>query len=182
MRKRHIVVLISIVLIGLIFWLTDNLIILPKDSADCLELTEEDERIIINYLNNNMDNNSKNRIQKTYSTFEIIGTDKKKVYLYLSQQSYYVLNGELKTENTWLCPVVLTIKDKNGKISIVKHQVPRDGSEYGKDRRRLFPKNVLNRITAFGSNNNEGPRNLQKILEEMAETDFKKGLMPTRET
>jgi hypothetical protein len=55
-------------------------------------------------------------------------------------------------------PFVLEVEEKGGELKIVNHKSPRDGNDYPKDIKKLFPKEVRIKLANF---NNE------RLIEEL---------------
>ena len=163
MKKRSIVIfliLISIILIGLNFR--------ARNSSNSLEITEVDEKVILEYLDKNTDDILPATVGKLYSAFTILGTDKDKIYIWLLKEEYKKDDTSTAQSGVSL-PVVLYIKDNSNKIEITNHKIPKDGAEYEKDIKKLFPRNIINIIN---NNNNEGVKELEERIKNRVEKNF----------
>ncbi|MFU0782398.1 MAG: hypothetical protein ACFWT2_04785 [Thermoanaerobacterium thermosaccharolyticum] len=101
-----------------------------------------------------------------YSAFELLGTDKDKIYIWLVKEEYIKTGTNLERGQGVSLPVVLKIKKSSKGISIISHDFPKDGVNHNKDVKKLFPANIR-------FPNNEEIKNLVKVTETRAEEDLK---------
>lgn len=139
----------------------------PKDFSNILKITEADEVTIQEYLDaKTNDISAPYQGGKMYSAFEILGADNNKIYVWMLKSEYLRQTNELT--NGVSVPIVLCIEAKGDKIKIKNHKCPKDGIEYGKSLRKLFPQNVRNEIK---NNHNEFIDQLEKIIKNIVKED-----------
>lgn len=132
----------------------------PKNSSNTLKLTPQDEQKIEEYLDTRTEDiSAPNQGGKMYSAFMILGTESDKIYLWMLKYEYLEENNELT--NGVSLPVVLTITTKDNQIVIEKHNIPKDGSEYGTSLTKLFPQNIRDQIS---NNHNEMVKELEQTI------------------
>ena len=80
---------------------------------------------------------------KTY-LIEEIEKDKKYIfYTWVLEESYYLKNSEPVLESGASIPHKFVIKKENNQYIVDDYQIPRDGSLYGEDMKKIFPQSVL---------------------------------------
>ncbi|KAA5806606.1 MULTISPECIES: hypothetical protein [Thermoanaerobacterium] len=131
-----------------------------------LKITQNDKKIILNYLDTKTNDIAYPNKEKMYSAFELLGTDKDKIYIWLVKEEYIKTGTNLERGQGVSLPVVLKIKKNSKGISIISHDFPKDGVNYNKDVKKLFPANIR-------FPNNEEIKNLVKVTETRAEEDLK---------
>ncbi|MBU3093946.1 hypothetical protein KPL35_18115 [Clostridium sp. CF011] len=161
-KKNYLI--ISIIIIIIIAFLVYD------ERGNSLEITKTDEKTILQYLDTKTNDINEAREGKMYSAFTILGTDKDKVYVYLSKEGYFKEEGKLGIESGVSLPVVLYIQNGKNGIEITNHKYPEDGIGYVKSEKKLFPYYVRCEIK---NNYNERADKLQKIIKNKAEKDFK---------
>jgi hypothetical protein len=86
---------------------------------------------------------------KTFVSFKRIGEELQNldhiIYMWVLAQEYYKANGELKEGSGTSMPIVMHISG-SGTTKIV---VPRDGADYSKDVRKLFPETKVDLDAIF---------------------------------
>lgn len=113
-------------------------------SNDALKITNDDEKIILEYLDKNTNDIASPTKGKMYSSFLLLGTSKDKIYIWVAKVEYLIMNGNVTDEggNAVSLPVVLNVK-KNGKsLSIISHKYPEEGEDNGKSTKKLFPSDI----------------------------------------
>lgn len=75
--------------------------------------------------------------------FKVLGKKRNKesttVYMWVLYQEYDEKNGNIEEVSGAHIPTVITVKEEDGKFSLVEYWEPRDGSYYSKDIREKFP-------------------------------------------
>ena len=81
-----------------------------------------------------------------YHGFGIEEKDQKKyVYLWILEESYYVKNNKLRSSQGSSMPYKFTFKDDN----ILSYETPKDGSLYAPSIKKLFPDRIENQVLSF---------------------------------
>jgi hypothetical protein len=139
----------------------------PEDSSNIIKITQADEKIIEEYLDKRTnDISTPYGGGKMYSAFNILGTDDNKIYVWMLKSEYLKQTNELT--NGVSVPIVIYIETKGDKIEIKNHKCPKDGVEYGKSLRKLFPQNVRDEIE---NNHNEFIQHLEEIIKNRVKED-----------
>lgn len=140
-----------------------------ENSSNTLKITKEDEKTILEYLDIKTIDIDEARVGKMYSAFSILGTDEDSIYIWLLKEEYFKQGNEIVQQGGVSLPVVLYIeKSKNG-IEIKNHKYPGDGEQYGKDIKKLFPRNVIDEINR---NYNERVEKLEEIIKSRVEEEL----------
>lgn len=139
----------------------------PKDSSNTLKITEADEKIIQEYLDTRTnDISAPYEGGKMYSAFKTLRTESNIIYVVMLKYEYLKQTDELT--NGVSTPIVLYIETKGDKIEIKNHKYPKEGMEYGKSLRKLFPQNVMDEMA---SNPNELMNQLEEIIKNRVKED-----------
>ena len=163
MKRRFL----AFILLLLILFILGGRNSTPKDATNTLKITEADEEIIQEYLDTKTNNiSSPNQNGKMYSTFEILGTDSNKIYVWMLKYEY--LGKGKGLTNGVSIPIVLYIQAEEYEIRIKNHKYPKDGMEYGKSLKKLFPQNV---ITKMNNNHNELIKQLEERIQNRIKED-----------
>ena len=132
----------------------------PKDASNTLKISQE-------YLDTETnDISAPNQKGKMYIAFKVFGTDSNKIYLWMLKYEYLDQGKELT--NGVSIPVVLSIESKDDKIEIKSHKYPKDGAEYSKSLKKLFPKIVIEKMN---NNHNDLIEQLEKIIQNRIKED-----------
>ncbi len=84
---------------------------------------------------------------KVFVAHKILGTDQGKLYVWVFAQEFYVKGNMLEKGTGKSCPAVLKTGPGNAEeIDIIGHKLPRSGSLYSKDIRKMFPSEVQKAI------------------------------------
>jgi hypothetical protein len=75
-----------------------------------LKITQNDKKIILNYLDTKTNDIAYPSKGKMYSAFELLGTDKDKIYIWLVKEEYIKTGTNLERGQGVSLPVVLKIK------------------------------------------------------------------------
>ncbi len=138
------------------FWLVVVAVVATVAAAVCLltnpKTTVSDDldaalsRIILDY----------NRGEHTGDAYPteahtVLGVEKKRgntvVYTMVLYEEYYLDElGDLQVQSGSHIPTVLTIRKKNGSYTLVDYRIPRDGSEFAKDIKALFPARLRGKV------------------------------------
>jgi hypothetical protein len=92
---------------------------------------------------------------KVFSAFKIIGTDPGKIYVIALLEEYYKKDGQVERGTGMYCPIVLNVQNGSNEIVIVRHRLPRDGADYSKDVKSMFPKELQQQIMDYSSGSKE---------------------------
>lgn len=85
------------------------------------------------------------------TTFEVLGQDQDMIYLWAVQWEHYK-RSFLETGKGWSNPMILTVKpSKDGELSIISHEVPREGKYYKEDIKKMFPERLHKKIFTYDS-------------------------------
>lgn len=109
-------------------------------------ITKEDNQTINSYINENL--SKPNSGGEIYSVHEILGSDKEagEIYIWTILQEVYKNGDHFKSTSGLSLPIVLHVEEGKEGLKIVNYNSPRDGSDYPKDIKKLFPKDVRNKI------------------------------------
>ncbi len=99
-------------------------------------LIEEDEK------NNHYENEKSFAAMKIYLINEDLN-NKYYVYAWVLQEQYYLENGEIFRNASSSIPYKFELIKKNSKFIVKNYDIPRDGSYYVKDMKKIFPNSVL---------------------------------------
>jgi hypothetical protein len=58
-------------------------------------------------------------------------------------------------------PLVLKVKLEQSSLKVINHSLPRDGSNYADDIRKMFPENIQNKIFEYPS------KHINKLIQEL---------------
>ena len=97
--------------------------------------------------------------------------DKYYVYAWVLQEKYYSLNEKVIKDTGSSLPYKFELIKENGKFLVRDYSIPRDGSYYAKDMKKIFPINVLwnmNKVQTDGT-----IERLTKEIEEDRDLYFK---------
>ena len=126
-----------------------------EDSTNVLEITENQEALLLEYLDTKTNNIAYSKDAAMFSAFKILGTDKNKVYIWLVKIEYLESqdkSNSLEARQAVHIPVSLHVKEDATGFSIISHEFPRDGIYYGKDVGKIFPPNIVKQIAAISGN------------------------------
>ncbi|MEG6565701.1 hypothetical protein V6B95_01860 [Thermoanaerobacterium saccharolyticum] len=138
-------------------------------TANPLKITQNDKKIILNYLDTKTNDIAYPSKGKMYSAFELLGTDKDKIYIWVVKEEYIKAGTNLESGQGVSLPVVLKIKKSSKGISIISHDFPKDGVNHNKDVKKLIPANIR-------FPNNEETVKLVEVTKTRAEEDLKNSL------
>lgn len=140
----------------------------PKDASNTLKITEEDNKVIQEYLDTRTDDISAPYSGgKMYSAYKVLGTDSDKVYVWMLKYEYIKQHKELT--NGVSIPIVLYIESNGNTIEIKKHKIAGNGVEDDyKDRKRLFPQNIRDEMINI---DNEQISKLEEIIRNRIKED-----------
>jgi hypothetical protein len=79
-----------------------------------------------------------------YSAFKLLGTERNKIYMWVSKVEYFKLENTITHENgdAVSLPIVLDIEKSGNSFIITGHNIPEDGENFGKSTKSLFPSNI----------------------------------------
>jgi len=141
------------------------------DATNTLKITQNDEKVVLEYLDTKTNDIAYSGRGKMYSAFKVLGTDQDKIYIWLVKVEYFNIGDNITHEggDAVSVPVVLNIKKIDKGITIISHNFPEDGTNYGKSVKRLFPPNI--KFPDY-----DEKIKLKEVTKVRAEEDFKKGL------
>lgn len=124
------------------------------DYVPPVDLSEEEMELTIkNYLVNKNDLESKHYNNEkwfvSFRTYLIEEKEKDKLYIFyiwVLEESYYLKDGKVVSDSGSSIPYKFIIKKENNKFVVDSYQIPRDGSLYQKDMKKLFPNDVLKQM------------------------------------
>lgn len=124
------------------------------DYVPPIDLKEEEMKTVIsdflikiNELESKHYNNEKWFVSfKTYLIEEIEKNKEYVFYTWVLEESYYLKNGNPILESGSSIPYKFILKKENNNYIVDSYQIPRDGSLYEKDMKKIFPKSVLEQI------------------------------------
>lgn len=112
---------------------------------------EEIENAITEYIINKNEVNKKYENEKCFTSFRTYLIDEKDknnyiVYAWVLEEMYHQVNKEIKEESGSSIPHKFIIKKRNNKYVVTSSIIPRDGSLYVKDMKKIFPLSVRNEM------------------------------------
>lgn len=136
-----------------------------------LQISKSDKNIILNYLDNKTDDIAYPNKGKMYSSYKILGTEGKKIYIWMTKVEYLIVDNNITHKGGALVslPVVLSVQTKNNNILITNHNYPTDGIDYSTSIKKLFPSYIQ-------FPHNEELSKLYQLTYTRAEEDFHKGI------
>lgn len=116
----------------------------PLNQYINFDISEDDENIILNYLDKETYDIAYSRNGRMYSSFKLLGAQQGKLYIWMTKVEYFKIKDFITHANgdSVSLPLVLYINKTDNKLSIKKHAFPRDGVDNGKDIAKLFPANI----------------------------------------
>lgn len=103
-----------------------------------LIIEEKDKEIIRTYLNEKTGNDFVESNGKCYSVFEVLGTGENEIYLWVYKEN--------ESGSASAMPVLLDATKENNLLNIISYKVPGECAFYDKDIRKMFPKEIQNKI------------------------------------
>ena len=163
MKKRFFVFVLQLLILFILGGYSST----PKDASNTLKITQADEKMIQEYLDTKTnDISAPYQKGEMYSAFKILGTDSNKIYVWMLKYEY--LGQGKEPTNGGSIPIVLYIEGKGDEIEIKNHKYPKDGQEYGKSLKKLFPQNVIEKMN---NNHNELIDQLEEIIQNRIKED-----------
>ncbi|MDZ5253619.1 hypothetical protein [Clostridium sp. LIBA-8841] len=149
----------KVVLMMILLICTVSFIGCGRNSEDNLKITEADNGIIREYIDNKTGNKIVVNEGHVYSAFKVLGTDKNEIYLWVLKENSVGSGGSM--------PVLLKASRVNGELSITDFKIPRDGEEYVEDIKEMFPRYVRKQIYADVNTYNAMIYELQEQINEL---------------
>jgi len=115
------------------------------------KLTKEQKVIIEDYLSD-LDSGKLTENMTFMSTYYFgnrYNNDKLEVYVWVMFSEYDTSNGNFKEYSGYSIPHVVTVNTKDDKFEIISSKIPKDGSEYSKSIRDMFPLTIRIQISNF---------------------------------
>ena len=153
MKKTVVVLLLILLFTGFRY---------TKNEPNKLELSRSDEKEIEEYINTL---NNPGMGGEMNSAFELLGKNDEKgeLYLWIASQEYFRKDEDQPLESTSGVSMPLLLKVIKEEALVIKgHKAPREGIFYNKDVKRMFPKDVREKMSIYDS------ENLFKELDERA--------------
>src|SRR4030095_2792398 len=98
-----------------------------------------------------------------YKTLDIEETNQGlSEYLFAVCQEYYLNDGDLKEGTGISLPIALFLQKENQSYKVLRHKIPRDGSQNSHDIDALFPTKTHNEIYSLRSGSNYWRDELEK--------------------
>jgi len=113
---------------------------------------EEIEMAIEKYIIDRNESESKRyHNEKWFVSFKTYLIEEKKnqtynIYAWVLEESYYLENNEILESSGSSIPHKFVVKKENNEYIVVSSQIPRDGSYYSKDMKKLFPRSVRKKM------------------------------------
>ncbi len=154
-----------------VFFSTWGIMYTPTINLDDLEI----EKTIKIYLIDNDEKINHYANEKSFVAMKVYLTtrdkDKYYVYAWVLQEKYYSENEKVIKDTGSSLPYKFELIKENGKFLVKDYSIPRDGSYYAKDMKKIFPINVLwnmNKVQTDGT-----IERLTKEIEEDRDLYFK---------
>ena len=118
--------------------------------APIIDLKQEKIEITLNdYLVSKGDSEYKNyENEKSFVSTRIYSIEEKNnnliynVYAWVLQEKYYIDNNEIIKDSSSLIPYMFIVEKTDNKFSIIDLKIPRDGTYYEYDMKKIFPTKV----------------------------------------
>ena len=149
----------KIFLIMLLLICTVSFIACGRNSEDNLKITEADNNVIREYIDNKTGNKIVVNEGNVYSAFKVLGTGKNEIYLWVLKENSVGGGGSM--------PVLLKANRVSGELSITDFKIPRDGEDYVEDIKEMFPRYVRKQIYADINTHNAMIYELQEQVNEL---------------
>ena len=164
MKLKFFLISRLILLFLIITLLTIAILIFNTKTITLEKITNVDKETILKYLEMKTENISLTHEGSTMvSAFHILEVTPNKIYIWVLKSEYVKYRNEiLYLMGATSLPVVLYIKKINGKLEIINHKFPRDGTYWSRDVNRLFPTTVIK------SFNNIDKESLQNMINDRA--------------
>lgn len=150
MNKKYKIILVALVIVLLIIGILigGKISLKNKNNKDYGYWTLDNDflyDIAIDYLKNEkngMNNNNEKKDYQTFYNYHGFGIKeregKKYAYMYVVKESYYVKHNKLRSDNK-SSMLYKFIFDNN---QVVNYEVPKDGDEYAKSVKEIFPDDI----------------------------------------
>lgn len=111
---------------------------------------EELYETAVNYLKeNNNDSNKKEKDYQLFISYEGLGVSEddtyKYVYMWILDESYYIVNNKLFSSSGSSMAYKFTFKDNK----VIKYEIPEDGTYYKSSINKIFPSNLQEKILNY---------------------------------
>lgn len=86
--------------------------------------------------------------EQVLSVHEVLGSDQGagKIYLWVMAEGYMTKANRIVKTSGLSQPVLLKVSDKSGDLEIIEHASPRDGNDYPKDIKKMFPDFIIDKF------------------------------------
>lgn len=150
--KKVLILLSIIILIILIYFVSRDSFIKDKNN-----LYNEALKYIANEQMNTGYDKDKNKYH-VFTDYKGFGITKKYIYMWILEESYYVEDNKIISSEGSSMPYRFTYK--NGKI--IHYDIPKDGTEYEKSIKELFPNSIENKVLEYQMDNNKIKEEIDK--------------------
>lgn len=150
-----IILVIVLLIVGLVVWI--NVDLSHKSNEKYGYWITDSENLYdkaIEYLKeekvNTHDKNKEDyQVFYDYERFGIKDKDNKKyVYMYILEESYYVKNEKLRSSERSCIPYKFTFENNE----VINYEIPKDGSEYENSIKEMFPDDIENKVLKYNFN------------------------------
>jgi len=117
----------------------------PIDFAE-----EEINNAILKFIVDRGDNEKHHEYAKTFASMRVYLIEEKErdelynIYAWVLEEKYYLENNEIKQDGGSSIPHKFVVENINDKFIVTDSIIPRDGSYYTDDMKRIFPSSVRN--------------------------------------
>lgn len=130
------------------------------------KLTNEQKSIIEQYISDRSNNYLEESM--TFMSTHYFGSrfnnDKLKVYLWVRFSEYDTKDGKFEEYSGYSIPYVVTINTVDDSFEIINIEIPKDGSEYIKSIKNMYPITIRNKVLMF-----EKTKESKKLINEQQE-------------
>ena len=133
-----------------------------QGNSNNISIADSDKQIIETYLNEEV--MAPNFGGNIFSAHEVLQTDKyqEEIYVWALIMECFSTDDGLEKGTGMSVPMVLYFDQAEGdEIKVINHTIPRDGSYYQEDIKKLFPRNIQSKIFDYSS------RHMNKLSEDL---------------
>lgn len=173
-KRIGIITIIGIILLLLII----TTILLAKNKTNWV--SDQDflyakaiDYIVSKQKKNGYDNNKEDyQVFADYKGFGISKNDKnneKYVYMYILEECYYVKNEKIRSSEGSCIPYKFTFDENN---EVINYETPKDGGEYVKSLKRIFPNEIQDKVLAYTFDNTKLRNKVKEHYSYLASTEI----------
>lgn len=115
------------------------------------KLTNEQKTIIEKYISDK--NNSYLKEGMTFTSTHYFGSrfndDKLEIYLWVMFSEYDTSDGKFEEHSSISVPYLIVVNTKDDKFELTSHETPKDGSEYKKSIKSMYPLTIRGQVSNF---------------------------------